>query len=137
MGNASGPRSTNACRSARKRAEARFFEPLDLDCELADLDLELGHFLVVGLGLLLDGLGFREEIGKVVEGLPFPPMELAGRDLVLSRNLRDRFLSFSISSTPWALNVAFPRTVGSLPSVEKADVTKDTQQYPMTERSTL
>ena len=69
-----------------------FFEPLDLGRELANLGIELRHFLVVGLGLLFDRLGFREKMDKVVEGLAFPPVELTRMDLVFSRNLRDRLL---------------------------------------------
>ncbi len=71
-----------------------FFEPLDLGRQLADLGIELGEFLVVGLGLVLAGVGFGKQVNEVVDGLPFPAMQLTGMNLMFGRDLGDRFLLF-------------------------------------------
>ena len=71
-----------------------FFEPLDLGRELANLGVELGQFLVVGLGLLFARLRFGEEMGEVVQRLTLPPVQLPGMNLVLGGDLGDRLLFF-------------------------------------------
>ena len=53
-------RACCAARFARERVKARFFQPLQLRGDLADFGIESGHLLVVGLGLLSDGLGLGE-----------------------------------------------------------------------------
>lgn len=79
--------------SAREGRD-QIFKPLDLCGERDKCGIDFGELLVVDVSLLLQGLGFRKEMRKIVQPLALPTVQLARMNLMFSGDLRDRFFFF-------------------------------------------
>ena len=76
-------------RSSWASEQLRFFEPLQLNLELANL-LEQPSFLGLNLLLVLSFLAPPEQLAGAIEELPLPLPHLDGMDGVISGDLLDR-----------------------------------------------
>ena len=77
-----------------RQGRGQIFEALEPGRELDNLDIQLRYLVVVGLGLLFQGLRFGEKLREVVEHLMLPSMPRTWMNLMRSGNLGDRLFLF-------------------------------------------